>query len=166
MRRRHLDVSCVSILAVAVLSSASVAAQGIAGASMEELRAAATVSVPLLADHVEELGGLPVRVVYASVSQTYDEGVFTIRSTRRRLGLGLRAPEVVVLVPGGQVTVSEGTPVIVVGRARTLAGVEVSDASWLGNLDRGILRRIRGRAIVVAGSVLTPDGVELVRAVP
>lgn len=166
MRRCCSNASCALTLAVVVLWGASAGAQDTDGVSLDALGAAANVSVALLAEHVDELGGLPVRVVHASVSQTYDEGVFTVRSTRRRLGPRLRAPEVVVLVPRGVVAVPEGTPVVVVGRARTFHGVEVVEAAWLATLDRQILRRMQGRAVVVAGSVQTPDGVELVRATP
>jgi hypothetical protein len=119
-----------------------------------------------LADQIGDLAGRQVRVPYARVVGMFDPRVFVI-DTRTSLQptIGNR-DRVLVLVQGGAVRVPAeslvASTVTVLGVARTLLGAQVSaEVPWPARLDRETIERLEIRAVIVATSVHTADGVEL-----
>ena len=115
-----------------------------------------------LALFINDVAGLRVRVVSGVVNGIASPRVFTVRN-EPNARYPHRANEVAVVVNSGNAVLREGAPVVVTGIARTVLGAEtVSDPS-LTETERSAVAKL---PVVMASSVQTPDGVQLIRPKP
>ena len=123
---------------------------------------AVRLRVDTLAEFITQVAGLRVRVVNGVVDEIASPRVFTLRNER-----GMRyltgPPEVAIVLLAGEAIIRKDAPVVVTGMARTLLGAEMSREQPLPALTNDERGAITNRPIVVASSVETPGGVQLVR---
>ena len=154
------------ILAAAVALAATVPAYG---RQDQRPDASGLVAVRLrpgtLAVFINNVAGLRVRLVSGVVDEIASPRVFTVKNER-----GARNPhrpnEVAIVVDTGSAFVREGTPVVVTGMARTLLGAEMDSDRPLPSLTESERNLVAKLPLVMANSVQTPDGVQLVRLDP
>lgn len=120
-----------------------------------------------LAQLIDELGGRQIMLSKAYVPAVLNPRVFLVESGGAIPPTVGNLHRVLVLVDGGTLRVDAaalvGSNVRVVGVARTLLGVQVTrEVPWPPELTREILERYEIRAAVLASSVQTADGVELI----
>jgi len=125
-----------------------------------------------LAQSVGELAGYPVNVPRARILWVIDQHAVVIESdssfgpTWRDRGrvLVLVRRDRSLAIPRPPVAIA---PVTIVGVARTLLGVQAAhDVPWPESLTRHEIERLDIRAVILASSVQTADGVELTSLVP
>ena len=118
-----------------------------------------------LALFINDVAGLRVRIISGIVDDIASPRVFTLKSEQ-----GLRYPhrlnEVAIVLDRGQAVVRVGAPVVVTGIARTLLGAEKNTERPLSALTESERHAVEERPVVMASSVVTPDGADLVRPVP
>jgi hypothetical protein len=118
-----------------------------------------------LADLVDTLAGGSVRLVNARVVGVFDPQVFLIE-TQTRLRPIVARNRVLVFVESGALRVDAArivaSTVTVSGVARTLLGMQTArEVPWPSALTRETIERLDIRAAVLARSVRTPEGVDL-----
>jgi hypothetical protein len=119
-----------------------------------------------LALFINHVAGLRVRVISGVVDDIASPRVFTLKNERSRsTGYPRRPNEVAIVLDSGRAVVRVGAPVVVTGIARTLLGAENSERP-LTSLTENERHAVEERALVMATSVDTPDGVHLVRPDP
>jgi hypothetical protein len=154
-----------AVIFAAVAFAATVPAYG-----RQDRRADASRSVALrlrpdtLALFINNVAGLRVRLVSGVVDEISSPRVFTVKNERS--AYPHRPNEVAIVVDTGSAFVREGAPVVVTGTARTLLGAEL-DRDWplpsLTESERTVVAKL---PLVMASSVQTPDGVQLLRPNP
>jgi hypothetical protein len=129
-----------------------------------------TVRPGTLAALVDTLAGRPVRLSYARVVGVFDPRVFLVDSQTRLRPLVDRN-RVLVFIETGTLRVEPASlvssTVTVSGVARTLLGMETTrEVPWPRALTREAVERLDIRAAVLARSVRTPEGIDLLTAAP
>jgi hypothetical protein len=119
-----------------------------------------------LADAIGLVAGRPVQVAGARVVGILGPGALVIDTGGRLRPVPGHRDRILVLVEDGAIRIPAelllGSPVRIIGVARTLLGLQVTaDAPWPVGLDRRQLERLEIRAAVLATSVQTAEGVEL-----
>jgi hypothetical protein len=133
---------------------------------------AIAVRPSMLADGIESLAGHSVRVLQARVVGVFDPRVFLIDSETSLPPIVGHRGRVLVFVEAGMLRVPApslvASSVRVSGIARTLLGMQVShEVPWPAKLTANSVERLEIHAAVLAASVTTPDGVDLLdRSVP
>jgi hypothetical protein len=144
-----------------------VSAQGVRGDQAAEFPIALRPAT--LADGIDSLAGLRIRLTSARVVGVFDPRAFVVETEEfLRPFLGNRK-RVLVFVESGKLGVPPrallGSTVTVTGTARTLLGMEAGgEVAWPAHLTRQVIERLEVRAAVLATAVSTPDGVDLLRA--
>ncbi|HSL22279.1 MAG TPA: hypothetical protein VK886_12145 [Vicinamibacterales bacterium] len=134
-------------------------------------RAPLTVRASTLAAHVDGLAGQELRILNAHVVGVLEPNAFLIEpATRYWKEMGQR-DRVLVLIERGALRVPAelivGSNVTVIGMARTLVGVRVTaEVPWPARLSPETLERLEVRGAVLASSVQTPEGTELIGPAP
>ena len=132
---------------------------------------AVTMRPGTLADLVDTLAGGSVRMVNARVVGVFDPQVFLVES-QTRLRPMIERNRVLVFVEAGTLrgdaAALVASTVTLSGVARTLLGMQVSrEVPWPAALTREAVERLEIRAAVLARSVRTPEGIDLlVRSSP
>jgi hypothetical protein len=119
-----------------------------------------------LGDQIDTLAGHSVRLASARVVGVFDPRVFLIETETRMRPLPGNRSRVVVLIQTGTLRLDPAqlvaSPVTVSGIARTLLGVQVTrEVPWPPALTRSALERLEIRAAVLAQSVTTAEGNDL-----
>jgi hypothetical protein len=119
-----------------------------------------------LADLIDEVGGHQVRLPRARVLVVINPQAFLVESASPLPPLVGNLDRVLVLINAGTLRVEPallvGTNVTVLGAARTLLGLQVTnEVPWPQILTRQVTDRYEIKAAVLATSVQTADGVEL-----
>jgi hypothetical protein len=159
----------VACTLVAVMSLWMVPMAG--NGSAQEIRTGSPLGLKLHAGAVvpliQQLGGQRIQVVNASLIAVLNRQAFLVEpagllrpSTNRR--------RLLILIERGMLGVSPelaiGHTVRVFGTARTVLGMQVTgEVPWPQELTRENIRRYDVDAVVLASSVQTADGVELIR---
>jgi len=125
-----------------------------------------TIRPGMLADFVDTLAGDSVRLVNARVVGVFDPQVFLIESQTRLRPMVAR-DRVLVFIEAGTLRVEAArlvaSTVTISGIARTLLGMQTSrEVPWPAALTRDAVERLEIRAAVLARSVRTPEGIDLV----
>ena len=125
-----------------------------------------TVRPGTLASLVDSLAGGSVRLPYARVVGVFDRHVFLIETQTSLLPITQRN-RVLVFIESGELRVDPATlvasTVTVSGIARTLLGMQANhDVPWPAALTRDAVKRLEVKAAVLARSVRTPEGIDLV----
>jgi hypothetical protein len=153
-------------LAAALALAGTVSASAPQDADVDRSFASALrVRPDTLATFITKLAGLRVHVVSGVIDDIASPRVFTV-TNERRSGYINWPNEVAVVVDPGSALLREGAPVVVSGIARTLLGAEVDPdrpIPSLTEIERNLVAKL---PLVVASSVQTPDGVQLVRPGP
>jgi hypothetical protein len=118
-----------------------------------------------LALFINDVAGVRVRLVNGVVKGIASTRVFTVEN-ERSARYPRRPSEVAVFVDAGSAVVREGAAVVVTGIARTLWGAEMNTDRPLPSLTESERNAVAKRPLVMASSVQTPDGVQLVRPSP
>ena len=126
------------------------------------IRLHAGAVVPLL----EQLGGRRIHVVNAALVAVLNPQAFVIEPATR-LRTAANRQRVLILVERGALAVNPelalDRTVEVFGTARTVLGAQVTrEVPWPEELTRENIRRYEVGAVVLASSVKTSDGVELI----
>ncbi len=124
------------------------------------------LSPATLADGIDSLAGLPVRLPSARIAGVFDPRIFAVESRTPLRPLAGNRNRVLVITPSGTLRVAPalllGSTVTVSGTARTLLGVQVGqEVPWPAALTRDFLERHDIRAALLATSVTTPEGDDL-----
>jgi hypothetical protein len=122
-----------------------------------------------LAELIDEVGGRDVVLPRARVIALLNPRAFLVESASSFSTPPRHFDRVLVLVRAGELRVTAasliGRTVAVRGVARTLLGLEVTrEVPWPAELTRHVLDRYEIRAGVLAASVRTADGVDLIGA--
>ena len=125
-----------------------------------------TVRPGTLASLVDSLAGGSVRLPYARVVGVFDRHVFLIETQTSLLPI-IQRNRVLVFIESGELRVDPATlvasTVTVSGVARTLLGMQANhDVPWPAALTRDAVKRLEVKAAVLARSVRTPEGIDLV----
>jgi hypothetical protein len=126
-----------------------------------------TIRASTLVADLDGFAGQPIRILGARVVGLLEPGAFLIEPATGYLkAMGTR-DRIVVLIQGGQLRVPAelvvGETVTVEGVARTLLGMQVTrEVPWPARLERQTLKRLEVRAALLATSVRTAEGTELV----
>jgi hypothetical protein len=119
-----------------------------------------------LAAAVDELAGFELRLLDARVVGVLEPHAFLIEpATRYQKAMGNR-DRLLVLIDGAALRVDAdslvGSTITIEGVARTLIGMRMTrEAAWPAQLSDRNIERWEVRAVVLATSVQTADGVEL-----
>jgi hypothetical protein len=155
-------------LTVGASSAPSANRQGRANQS-DTLREPVEVRVrpAALAELIDELGGRSVTLPKARVISVLNPRVLLIESASLLPAVNGNFDRVLVFVDAGALRVDAativGANIRVFGTARTLLGMQVSgEVPWPKELTRAVLQRFEIRAAVLATSVRTADGVDLI----
>ena len=152
-----------AVIIAAVALAATVPAYG-----RQDRRADASVALRLrpdtLALFINNVAGLRVRLVSGVVDEIPSNRVFTVKNERS--AYPHRPNEVAVVVDTGSAFVREGASVVVIGTARTLLGAQMDAARPLPSLTESERIVVAKLPLVMASSIQTPDGVQLVRPNP
>jgi hypothetical protein len=124
-----------------------------------------------LAALIDELGGRYVTVPKGRVLGVLNPRAFLIESDNPLPAARGNLGRVLVLVDRGQLGVAPGllvdATVKVGGVARTVLGIQVSrEVPWPPELSPDLVKRLEIRAVVLAASVESSDGVNLVQRLP
>jgi hypothetical protein len=124
-----------------------------------------TVRPGTLAEFVDSLAGGPVRLTNARVVGVFDVRVFLVESQTRLPPL-MDRNRVLVFVEAGALRVDPAvlvaSTVTVSGVARTLLGMKTSrEVPWPKAVTPEVAKRLEIRAAVLATSVRTPEGIDL-----
>jgi hypothetical protein len=125
-----------------------------------------TVRPGTLASLVDSLAGGSVRLPYARVVGVFDPRVFLIETQTPLLPI-IDRNRVLVFIESGTLRVDPAvlvaSTVTVSGVARTLLGMQANhDVPWPAVLTRDAVKRLEVKAAVLARSVRTPEGIDLV----
>jgi hypothetical protein len=125
-----------------------------------------TVRPGTLASLVDSLAGGSVRLPYARVVGVFDPRVFLIETQTLLLPI-IERNRVLVFIESGSLRVDPAvlvaSTVTVSGVARTLLGMQANhDVPWPAVLTRDAVKRLEIKAAVLARSVRTPEGIDLV----
>jgi hypothetical protein len=127
-----------------------------------------TIHPATLGQAIDEFAGLRVRIPNARIASVLDPRAFVIESPwRYDVGQGFR-DRTLVLLDGASLRLTgeqaaEST-VTILGVAKTIAGTRLLTApSWPALLDRERMKQLEVRAVVIATSVQTADGAELIQ---
>ena len=125
-----------------------------------------TVRPGTLASLVDSLAGGSVRLPYARVVGVFDPRVFLIETQASLLPI-IERNRVLVFIESGTLRVDPAvlvaSTVTVSGVARTLLGMQANhDVPWPPVLTRDAVKRLEVKAAVLATSVRTPEGIDLV----
>ena len=115
-----------------------------------------------LAMFINDVAGLRVRIISGIVDVIASPRVFTLKN-EPSLRYPHRPKEVAIVLDSGQAVVRVGASVVVTGIARTLLGAEMNSQQPLGALSESERHAVEKRPVVMASSVVTPDGADLVR---
>jgi uncharacterized UPF0146 family protein len=118
-----------------------------------------------LALFINQVAGLRVRVINGVVDDIASPRVFTLKNERSAV-YPRRPNQVAIVLDSGRAVVRVGAPVVVTGIARTLLGAESNSQRPFPVLTESERKAVEERALVMASSVDTPDGVHLVRPDP
>jgi hypothetical protein len=125
-----------------------------------------TVRPDALAALVDTLAGRSIRVPSTRVVGVFDPRVFLVESQARLLPLVDRNRVLVFIEPGRlrvEPALLVGSTVTLFGVARTLLGMQVNaDVPWPTVLTPDDVKRLDIRAAILAKSVQTPEGIDLV----
>ena len=113
-----------------------------------------------LAMFIDDVAGLRVRVISGIVDVIASPRVFTLKNER---SVRYRPGEVAIVLDSGQAVVRVGASVVVTGIARTLLGAEMNSQQPLLTLSESERHAVEKRPVVMASSVITPDGADLIR---
>jgi hypothetical protein len=161
-------------LAAAVLLVSSL----MGGASAQRAgRAPADSDLPIpvrpaaLGDSIDTLAGRSVRLAYARVVGVMAPRVFLVDSQTRLPPVVGQRSRVLVFIDTGSLRVEPamlvGSTVTVLGIARTLLGMQVShEVEWPPALTREAIDHLEIRAAVLARSVTTAEGIDLLQSRP
>lgn len=135
------------------------------GLSREPLEA--RVRPGALSELIDELGGRYVTVPAARVIAVVNPRVFLIEPANPLPAPKGNLDRILVMIGRGQLHVSPslivGSDVKVAGVARTLVGIQVTrEVPWPTELTPELIKRLEIRAAVLASSVQTADGVDLI----
>lgn len=124
-----------------------------------------------LAELIDELGGRYVTVPKARVIVVLNPRAFLIESAGSLPATKGNLDRVLVMIRRGQLGVAPAllvnSTVKVGGVARTLLGIQVTrEVPWPPELTADLVKRLEIQAAVLATSVHTPDGVELIQQSP
>jgi hypothetical protein len=124
-----------------------------------------------LGDQIDTLAGRSVRLPYSRVVGVLDPRVFVIDSQTKLPPVVGNRSRVLVFIDTGSLRVEPavlvGSTVTVSGIARTLLGMQVGrEVSWPPTLTREAVEHLEIRAAVLAKSVTTAEGIDLVRSLP
>jgi hypothetical protein len=144
-----------------------------AGAEARQSQAARdeTYDIPMhpsaLAQLIDELGGRQISLPRAKIVSVISPRAFLVESAGPLAPTRGSLDRVIILVDKGSIRLDPetlvGSTVKITGVARTVLGMQVTrEVAWPRELTRDVLRRYEIRAAVLAPSVQTPDGVELV----
>jgi hypothetical protein len=164
----RLSTACFSLCLVAgpVLPAAQTSQTPVTQPQAEPLRV--TVYPQTLGIAIDEFAGQRVRIPTARIAEMLDSHAFVIESPWRvDVGKGFR-DRTLVLLDGGSLRVTQeqlaGSTVVVLGVAKTIAGSRVAPApAWPAALDAVRMKELEVRAVVIATSVHTAEGTELVQ---
>jgi hypothetical protein len=125
-----------------------------------------TVRPGTLASLVDSLAGGSVRLPHARVVGVFDPRVFLIETQTSLLPI-IERNRVLVFIEEGALRVDPAmlvaSTVTVSGVARTLLGMQANhDVPWPAALTRDAVKRLEVKAAVLARSVRTPEGIDLV----
>jgi len=125
-----------------------------------------TVRPGTLASLVDSLAGGSVRLPHARVVGVFDPRVFLIETQASLLPI-IERNRVLVFIESGALRVDPAvlvaSTVTVSGVARTLLGMQANhDVPWPPVLTRDAVKRLEVKAAVLATSVRTPEGIDLV----
>ena len=125
-----------------------------------------TVRPGTLASLADSLAGGSVRLPYARVVGVFDPRVFLIETQTSLLPI-IERNRVLVFIESGALRVDPAvlvaSTVTVSGVARTLLGMQANhDVPWPPGLTRDAVKRLEVKAAVLATSVRTPEGIDLV----
>ena len=162
--RRHSG--CIALLMVATVAGAHIRAGQAPGPTPRSMPGEIRLHAGALAQLVDELGGRQVSLPRARVIAVVNPRAFLVESPSTLAATPGRHDRVIVLVERGALRVDAaslvGSTVTVIGVARTLLGAQVTrEVPWPPELTREVMQRYGIRAALLAGSVQTPDGVEL-----
>jgi hypothetical protein len=166
MRRIDLVNLIAMVLSTTVCLSAT-ASQNVAGSLDEAVDIRLHPSA--LAQLIDQLGGRRISLPRAKIVSVINPRAFLVESEGPLASTPGNYNRVVVLIEGGMLRVDPlslvGSTVRINGTARTVLGLQVSrEVPWPPELTREIVRRYEIRAAVLAPSIQTPDGVQLVSA--
>ena len=154
-----------AVIFAAVALAATVPAYGRPDRRADPSRSVALRLRPdTLALFINNVAGLRVRLV-GVVDEISSPRVFTVKN-ERSARYPYRPNEVAIVVDTGSAFVREGAPVVVTGTARTLLGAEMDSDGPLPSLTESERTVVVKLPLVMASSVQTPDGVQLVRPNP
>jgi hypothetical protein len=146
----------------------------VSSAGAQRGRALANNELPIsvrpatLGDQIDTLAGRSVRLPYARVVGVFDPRVFLIDSQTTMPPVERNRSRVLVFIDTGSLRVDPamlvGSTVIVSGIARTLLGMQVShEVAWPPVLTRDEVQHLEIRAALLAKSVTTVEGIDLVQ---
>ncbi|MBI3049731.1 MAG: hypothetical protein HYY76_15610 [Acidobacteria bacterium] len=124
-----------------------------------------------LAELIEQLGGRYVTMPHARVIGVVNPRVFLVESASLLPAARGNLDRVLVMIDRGQLSAAPSllvdATVKVGGVARTLVGLQVTrEVPWPPELTPELVKRLEIRAAVLASSVETADGVDLVQDLP
>ena len=122
-----------------------------------------------LAEDINSFAGLSVRLTSARVVGVFDPRVFLVESDVSLRPLRGHRNRVLVFVRSGTLGVRPallvGSTVVLEGTARTVLGIQVrQEVPWPAELTRDSLSRLDIRAALLATSVSTPEGIDLLNS--
>ena len=150
----------VALASVLVTPSAPSAQSDATDAGAITLRASA------VAELIGQVAGHTVRVPGARIFWVIDARALVVESDTRLQPAPGNRDRLLVLVERGTLRIPrppvDTSPVTIVGRARTLLGIQADGhAGWPAALTPELIERLEIRAAVLASSLQTADGVEL-----
>jgi hypothetical protein len=166
--------ACVWAAACLAIAGGAAAGQERAGGAGRGLRAEPLeprVRPAALARLIDELGGRYITMARARVIAVVNPRVFLVESASALPAARGNLDRVLVMIDQGQLGVAPsllvGADVKVGGVARTLVGLQVTrEVPWPPELTPELVKRLEIRAAVLAISVETADGVDLVQDLP
>jgi len=122
-----------------------------------------------LGDQIDTLAGRSVRLPYSRVVGVLDPRVFVIDSQTKLPPVVGNRSRVLVFIDTGSLRVEPavlvGSTITVSGIARTLLGMQMGrEVSWPPALTREAVEHLEIRAAVLAKSVTTVEGIDLVQS--
>lgn len=163
----------------AVAASLAIGAGAVAGQERVDRDGRALRREPLearvrpaaLAKLIEQLGGRYITMPHARVIGVVNPRVFLVESATLLPAARGNLDRVLVMIDGGQLSAAPSllvdATVKIGGVARTLVGLQVTrEVPWPPELTPELVKRLEIRAAVLATSVETADGVDLVQDLP
>ena len=150
----------VALASVLTIPSTPSAQSDASGAGIITLRASA------VAELIGQVAGHTVRVPGARIFWVIDARALVVESDASLQPAPGNRDRLLVLVERGTLRIPRPpvntSPVTIVGRARTLLGIQADgNAGWPAALTPELIERLEIRAAVLASSLQTADGIEL-----